>query len=642
MEENTELIKESCELWLKLSELANFDDTAYDDELKNSIIQTLKLGTGGIADELKKHNISTTGLLIAILDALEPFSQMMVDLLNLYNAAGANSNAHNIQLEFEFDGKPHRYSLNEFKEQKDYFQERSVKRTRLINPRNLIARMDEIENGIIRYNNDLPEQVYYGQIQAWLAINWKGILPEYLPPFPTTNCDQIDKKLAQLIKLVEEAIQCDRKEYSPLEEIEEQIMAAANENKPKNQEVETDNWIKDFVISYYNFVCFLIFKISNNNSISDVVESVDRILADPKVFSIVTEIEQVKAVREILNMPFWKHRYEMYSVWVFTCIADAFSDLGIRYNVTDGVLQFKFSGTKLATVDLPDMQFEICAEIQHPAKEPIGEGRINNIQPDYTILSKTKDKSDACLLIECKQYKKSNKKNFASAVNDYARAKPNAMVFLSNYGRISRNFSKWFALEIRRRSKDYSFMKPESESRNDFINDVRNYIETVWADNQLTEADRLYLWEERPTQFKIELSWQRYPVDLDLEVAVKDASNEKDIIINLYRSGDKNKYPYVQYEKDVQEGPGKETINVTKIISGCYNIYVQHYYHRENDEEFIEDQIEVKIYADNQCYMVCKSGNWMKGKKWYVGAFNAIGFVKKDIWVDNYVASTYE
>ena len=209
------------------------------------------------------------------------------------------------------------------------------------------------------------------------------------------------------------------------------------------------------------------------------IEYVDKIMADPEIFSIVSEKEQYNAICEILDMPFWKYRYEMYSAWVFTCIAKAFSDLGIRYNIQDGVLQFKSSGVMLATISLPDMEFEIWAEKRHPANNLLGEGRVSGIQPDYTIYSKTKEKTEVCIVIECKQYKKSNKKNFASAVSDYATALPSAMVLLTNYGRISKNFSKWFKLEILRRSKDYGMMRPDTEIQSDFISDVRNYAEVV-------------------------------------------------------------------------------------------------------------------------------------------------------------------
>ena len=51
------------ELRLELSQLANFDDTDYDEELKNSIKDSLKLGSEDITNELRKNSISTTKLL---------------------------------------------------------------------------------------------------------------------------------------------------------------------------------------------------------------------------------------------------------------------------------------------------------------------------------------------------------------------------------------------------------------------------------------------------------------------------------------------------------------------------------------------------------------------------------------------------
>ena len=136
--------------------------------------------------------------------------------------------------------------------------------------------------------------------------------------------------------------------------------------------------------------------------------------------------------------------------------------------------------------------------------------------------------------------------------------------------------------------------------------------------------------EERPTDFKVELTWPKTPVDLDLEVAVR--THGKKDFVNSFVVSDKDEYPYAYLEKDFLEGPATETINITKIISGFYDIYVRHYYHRDHEDESISGEVEVKISADNQCCTVCKTGNWMTDKKWHVGAFNAIGFVKKDIW----------
>lgn len=630
MNEKKQVIKESDELWLELSQLAHFDDTAYDEELKNSIKDSLELGSEDITNELRKNNISTTKLLAALLKALEPFSQMMVELLSLYSNAGARSNNNNIEIEFEFGDESKRYSLDDFKKSVYDVQERTVIKARLQDPWKLINRMKSIEDGRFSESNNLPEYDYYKQICVWLDTYRNDILPECLPEFPVTQCDQLDRKLNQLVELVEDVIQCYRNEYLPSIGLKQSILQAAEKYNTKIWWAETDHWIGKFVLGYFYLVLFLKYKLLGDNDIDGAIEYVDKIMADPEIFSIVTEKEQYNAICEILDMPFWKYRYEMYSAWVFTCIAEAFSDLGIRYNVPDGVLQFKFSGVMLATISLPDMEFEIWAEKRHPANNLSGEGRVSGIQPDYTIYSKTKEKTEACIVIECKQYKKSNKKNFASAVNDYATALPGAMVFLTNYGRISKNFSKWFKLEILRRSKDYGTMRPNSKSRLDFISDVRNYAEAVWKDHQFKNNSALVLWEERPTHFKVELTWQKTPVDLDLEVAVR--THGENNFVNFFMVRNKDKYPYAYLEKDFLEGPATETINITNVISGFYDIYIRHYYHRDHEDESISGEVEVKISADNQYCTVCKIGNWMTDKKWHVGAFNAIGFVKRDTW----------
>jgi hypothetical protein len=88
----------TAELWKKLSDLANFEDSAYDKELKNSIAKKLNLDEKRFEEELGEKGISADRLLTAVLDALKPFSKMMGELLKTYEAAGAVSNNKNIQI----------------------------------------------------------------------------------------------------------------------------------------------------------------------------------------------------------------------------------------------------------------------------------------------------------------------------------------------------------------------------------------------------------------------------------------------------------------------------------------------------------------------------------------------------------------
>lgn len=58
------------------------------------------------------------------------------------------------------------------------------------------------------------------------------------------------------------------------------------------------------------------------------------------------------------------------------------------------------------------------------------------MQPDYRLRAAGAGPAATTdfLVVECKQYKRSSKRNFSAALTDYARASPFAQVVLVNYG----------------------------------------------------------------------------------------------------------------------------------------------------------------------------------------------------------------
>lgn len=611
----SELIQESAQLWSKLSELAHFEDTAYDLELKTTIAKELNLDSDSIEEGLRKSSISVEKLLITVLDALKPFSQMMSDLLRTYETAGARSNNNNIQIVFNFDGESKSYDLNSFRESVVDIQKHIGTRTELLNPGGFLRHILFFSSS----NADYPKE-----IETWLNDYCNGRLPEHLPDFPKTENMELDSSLQRLLDLAESSLQRYYKEYDPSLGY---LASLRNANKKFNSFFwmdELNSWLGKFVEIYFDMVQCLKRLMSYDSIYDEFAELVDEIFADANVVRTCNMSELEQAVINILNMPFWKHRYEMYSAWVFTCIADSVSDLGIVYNVENGVLQFKFSGALLATLYLPDMEIEIWAEKRFPAVNLKGEGRTNNIQPDYSIIKKINGKEEACMLIECKQYKRSNIRNFANAVNDYANTKKNAKVLLANYGPISKNLSTRIDLDVKRRYTGYSKMRPETEERQKFVNDVRDYIDSVWMDCQQNKHKDIIIWEESPKELTIELLWGESPRDLDLETVLRRSG--EDYSVSYVSQGLLDQYPFMKLDHDVLNGPGKETISISKIISGYYDIFVRNY----SGEDSIEGEIKVVVTAGKQHETITRSSHWEKNTIWHIGMVNAIGLVVTD------------
>ena len=614
------MLKSSAELWRELSSVAKFEDVAYDEELKNTIARSLNLTPDRIEDELQEKSIPVERLLTVFLEALKPFSQMMGDLLRAYESAGAKSNNNNIMIEFDFDSVPKQYGLEAFRNYVSIVQERANVKTKLRSPWLLLQYLGRFDNGPL---NRKKNSSYPIEIRKWLDAYNNDILPEHLPSFLKIR---YNKGLSDIVSIVEESLQRYRAEYDPSKGLHKSMRIAGDKYDTKFWWAESDHWLGRFVEIFYEITSYY------RNSLKGISESetayYESILHNPDVVEVVTEKEKYDAICEILDMPFWKHRYEMYSAWVFTCIVDSVTDLGISYNVVDSVLQFKFSGALLATLSVFDVQFEIWAEKRFEADNLTGEGRKKHIQPDYSIIQRGSESDVSCVLIECKQYKRPNNKNFADAINDYAKACSDAKVFLVNYGRISKNLTARLGIDVRKRYNCYGKMQPHTIQREDFIRDLREYIEAIWTGNQIKNNREVTVWEDRPDQLKVSLSWECSPCDLDLIAIMRMPSDREDYRIDYNNMGSKSEFPYAFIDDDTRKGHGKETFLVKDIISGCYDIYVSNY----SGEDEIDGEIRISISSGQQSIIVAKKGIWKKGCLWHVGFLNSIGFIKVDEW----------
>jgi hypothetical protein len=141
--------------------------------------------------------------------------------------------------------------------------------------------------------------------------------------------------------------------------------------------------------------------------------------------------------RDILSLPIWQRRHELYAVWIGAKIATSLKGLDCQFHVEDGVLRFPFSGAQLATMWTKERTtYMFWTELRSRLSVAAESGR-KSIQPDYRILRLPFDPiRGTVLVVECKQYRRSLTRNFAAALNDYAVGCPNAQVILVNNGPI--------------------------------------------------------------------------------------------------------------------------------------------------------------------------------------------------------------
>ena len=321
-----------------------------------------------------------------------------------------------------------------------------------------------------------------------------------------------------------------------------------------------------------------------------------------------------ETIMEILNLPFWRKRYELYSAWVATQIVDTLHDKDIKYYVQDNALSFSFGGSKIATCNAFEPPLEIWAEVRTPYATPRGGNRKHHIQPDYSLVvadagdASAKDIYKSLAVIECKQYKRHNRRNFLYAVDDYAHGRPNAEVLLVNYGRITKPLIDEVEPDIRQRVGFYEQVYPGTENTRDVQERLRKCVEKYYDYNQVVQMDDAY-----DTPCSILLKWSSLPKDLDLHLYVSNKSGAS-AEISYRNRGNMDQWPYAILNHDERQGNGEENIQVSQWTDAVYEVLVSNY----SGETSVADCIAVEIWtAGKRRMLATRTKPIDKGTFWH-------------------------
>lgn len=142
----------------------------------------------------------------------------------------------------------------------------------------------------------------------------------------------------------------------------------------------------------------------------------------------------VSELLEILSLPIWRKRHELYAVWIATEILSAIPDHDCEIHHDKGLIVFAFRETLLATISTARPRVQLLSEFKTPLAHPVGKGRSGNVQPDFGLW-KSQGRIEECgVVVEVKHYKRTANSSFANALTDYASAHPRAQVMLVNHG----------------------------------------------------------------------------------------------------------------------------------------------------------------------------------------------------------------
>ena len=610
-----------CSTFQKASQLKDDD---YDADLERQIRIALKLpATGQMLDFIKNQAICVEDLLAAILNAMQPFSQMLVDLYQMFEQASAQYNNTNLQIRFNFDAnsQPFQFDLDHFRttissaitcvQKKRIFM--------VTNPWSLIYALDAF--GCQRScNRPRPTSA---QVCRWLDEYEKDVWPDFMPEAPKTGIKRLDDMVKRLWTMVESTICYYKEVYNP----EKGRRASHHEECIRRQNdalwwAETDLWTSHFI---WTTACTMDYlnelpQDEKSASAQKLEQVIQEYLKENKMEA--GEIRRiVNSLEDVLNLPFWKKRYELYAAWVLVQITEALKDAGLQFHISEGILSFSFHKTLMATCTKLIPPLEIWAELRTESSSMLSKKRKNHIQPDYTLaIGNASDATNTVAVVECKQYKKSNQKNFFEAIFDYANGRPEAKVFLVNYGSVSRKLLDGSAV-LQQRAFPFGEVRPGTDGTQRFCHRLKNEVLGYYREKAMGDRIFLYPWKNPGVECLIQLKWKRLPRDLDLHLRISDV-DEPIWTVNYASLGNEKKFPYAYLDCDCRSGYGCETIHIVRWLNAEYDVIVDNF----SGEMDLEGAIEVSISCGSDQYHCSCTKPWCPPFIWHVFKLNSFGF----------------
>jgi len=582
--EVSELLQSASDVWKFLEKQGGLDTNLYDADLVEELRVRLAISSQSSFEDVLEST-STEDFIVAFFQAVQPYVEMMSDLLCMFEKAGAKQTNKNIAISFDFG-----QAIPDLKFDLSYFRNyveiwKRVSGIYLANKwdKNIIWSLDKVLK-------ESSENIQNPNLQIWLSQYLeKKVWPDIQLPAPCSGNLDLDKTLAKVWRVWNEVVAKSSK-YGKERDILRNIGFGRRDNLSESEQqilqkdqvrwpvellagIDLDHWPASLAKGAY-LKAERISKLEPHIKLRKATrlrEKLENVLIQiPKM-----EVEGetlVQHLQDFLQLPLWQHRYELYSIWIATQILDSLENHSIRVHQANGTLKFSFSGTHFATVDDFEPRLHIWTELRSPLKNPIGKGRLKSIQPDYSlVIDPITSPESSLLVVECKQYNKASAKNFSSALSDYARGRPNAHVVLVNYGSANQNILDRVDPEVRNRTHLIGMMRPNSiASQTEF----KNLIKGTLPQSATSRKDQS-VFSSLIEGGRAILRWGDTPQDLDLHLRVETITDTYSIC--YFNKGNMTTKPWAVLHEDILSGNGVEIIEIAQWVKGKYYFAVHNY-----------------------------------------------------------------
>lgn len=521
---------------------------------------------------LSNPTVSTETFLVEVLKSQSGFAQMMQDILDLLIDANALQASNQLSVEFKFDAvnDPIMATLEQFRE--------TVQRTR----------------SVLEKRPKLPKRDVMWSLSATL----RKYIPNYLSSRPSADFPVVDpinetgnQNVDLQLRTITELVSAFRKLWLQYGDTRRRVGDAAHTEFVTDELRGQLNAATDF------------WDIGVLEGAREVSAQINSGQQNPAVVfnALNTELSKIewshiwientfKELLDILNLPVWHRRHELYSVWVGTRMLAVVRSVvpDVRFHLVDNVLSFAFGGSRLATFNWNNKQYDIWAELRSAL---VGQSskRKKGIQPDFRVLQVDIAKSSGLqttYVLECKHYLNASKQNFILAAADYARSCPQAIVHLVNHGPADENtLRENLSPELQARTKFIGDATPLKERSEKVVSEsIRNALfPGVYPASDLAEtqpvqtlSNDLEAIGQGPVGY-IQLEWDDTLDDMDLSLQMISSSGQVINTVDFRNRGAVDASPFSCFDCDVRTGPGKERIDISRWLFSRYKVIATNY-----------------------------------------------------------------
>jgi hypothetical protein len=560
----------SADLWRLLTSEGGLQPEDYDEPIVRQLQASLNLSESLPFEEaLKSANVSVERFVGAFFEAVAPYVAMWSDLLALFERAAATAGEHNLRVAYRFDEADVpdlTFDLEHFRQVLEIVEVMTARFD--LSGEDAVSRLWRIPDVINRDGWRPPSGS--GEIDRFAESSgdrfwpWPGALP----PRPTCTDATLDALLSEawdLASVILTGLRSISRDYDSLMALpyDDASPVASGASRRRLRQLESDHWLATALIALSNAARAV--GVASEETLAAQLESALAPLrnSDPRF------TEARKRLYEFLQLPIWKHRYELYSNWVCTQLVSALNDRQPLIHAERGTIRFAFSGTHLATFDGFSPRLHIWTELRVPLSDPVGKGRTAAIQPDITLLEDPITARRAPLTVECKQYRKASNRKFAAALTDYARGHVDARIILVNYGTArAATVLQYVDPDVVTRTAVVGELRPGNAAQIErFRSEVRRAVGAPDLDESTIPLD---------TPARITLRWEALPSDLDLSVRL-EVSGEEQAVVSYQNLGSLDEPPFCALDTDVTEGQGPEVITIARWFPYTYKVLVHNY-----------------------------------------------------------------